>query len=494
MSIDAATLLRFPIDPSQLGSPDWWLLQLERSLLAKRPKLQLLADYANGASPLMDIAETVREAYVNFQRRARTNFAELSVDVMLDRTHVAAIRTGAEGDDFGDQLAWEMWQANQLDADSPALHRAAFTMGEAFAIVGDVDPMIGAPLVTIEDPRSIAIARDPMRRRQIRSALKVFTDEWTGRDHGYLYMRGEGGQRAVVLRAERAASRGSGGWHWLGDPQVLPFSQVPVVWFPNQLDIDGRTFWGEFEKHTDVLDRINTTVLQRLVIAAMQAFRQRVLKGLPVHDKDGNEINYEGLFSADPAALWQVPENVDIWESSITDLSPLLMAARDDIKDFAAVTRTPLPALSPDAANQSAQGSQMIWAGHISKCLDRMESLSESWEQVTALQFLWLGDDARASRRDMEVVWTPPDIPSMSERFDAASKAKAAGVPSSYIMANIVGMTPQEMRRYADEMAAEAEVDAAGAVDTADPTSDLPADPHMDPASPDAMPPDGMDA
>jgi len=492
VTTDASMLLRTPVDPSVLSSPDWWLYQLELSLLRKRPGLQVLADYATGQAPLMDIAESVRTAYANFQRRARTNFAGLAVDVMLDRTHVAAIRTGADGDGLGDQMAWDIWQANQLDADSNALHRSCFEMGEAFAIVGDVDPDIGAPLITIEDPRQIAIARDPMRRRQIRTALKTFTDEWTGWDHAYLYMRGESGGPAYVLRAERSRSFGAGGWHWLGEPQALPFGQVPVVWFPNQLDIDGITYWGEFEQHTDVLDRINSTVLQRLVTGAMQAFRQRMLKGLPVHDANGAEIDYDGMFAADPAALWQVPAGVEMWESQITDMTPMLMAARDDIKDFAAVTRTPLPALSPDAANQSAQGSEIVWSGHISKVIDRMSALSESWEQVTRLAFLWLGDEARASRRDMEVLWTPPDIPSMSERFDAASKAKAAGVPQSYIMANIVGMTPQEMRRYADEMAATAVESAGPAASVTATTQDPPQDPsaggEQDPGSGDPMP------
>jgi hypothetical protein len=481
MTIDASVLLRVPVDPSSLGSPDWWLLRLEQALLAKRPGLVRLARYAAGDAPLMDIADKARDAYVAFQRRARTNFAGLAVDVMLDRTHVAAIRTGADGDETGDRIAWDLWQANELDADSTALHRACFSMGEAFAIVGDVDPETGMPLITIEDPRTIAIARDPLRRRRIRTALKVFTDDWTGLDHAYLYVRGEDGQPATVRRAERAASRGSGGWQWIGGPESLPFSQVPVVWFPNQLDIDGYTFWGEFEQHTDVLDRINTTVLQRLVTGAMQAFRQRVLKGLPITDAQGKAIDYEGLFAADPAALWQVPANVEVWESQVTDMTPMLLAARDDIKDFAAATRTPLPALNPDAANQSGQGTELVKSGLVAKIVDRQASLSESWEQVLQLAFLWSGDTARAEVRDMEIVWAPADIPSLSERFDAASKATAAGVPTPYVMANVVGMSPQEIARY--DLDEEPETGEPEPVGPAEPEDADPEDGPEQPAS-----------
>jgi hypothetical protein len=133
----------------------------------------------------------------------------------------------------------------------------------------------------------------------------------------------------------------------------------------------------------------------------------------------------------------------------------MLMAARDDIKDLAAVTRTPLPSLMPDGANQSAANSELVESGLIFKAIDRMTALSEPWEQLQQLQFLWAGDVERAARRDMEILWMPPSIPSMAERFDAASKAQAAGLPDAYIRRNVLGMTPQEIARYAAEPAAQ---------------------------------------
>jgi len=450
VTVDAFAVDRTPLREAGVESPGWWVHQLDRALARKKPRLNLLLSYDEGNAPLMEIAPSVREAYAVFQKRARTNFASLVVDAMVDRIQVAGMRTGAEGDEYGDALAWDWWQANELDADANVLHRSCFVMGEGFVIVGDLDPDTGVPTVTVEDPRQIAVATDPMRRRRVRAALKRFTDEWTGLDHAYLYLRGEQGMPALVFRAQNSRRRG---WEWLGEPQVLPFSQAPVVWFPNQLGINGRSVFGEFEKHIDVLDRINSTVLQRLVTGAMQAFRQRILKNLPKYNAAGQEIDYEGMFAADPAALWNLPEGVDVWESQVTDLTPMLLAARDDIKDLAAVTRTPLPSLIPDGANQSSANTDLVESGLIFKAIDRMTALSEPWELVQQLQFLWAGDAMRAARRDMEVLWMPPSIPSMAQRFDAASKAKDAGLPDSYIHRNILGMTPQEMSRYAAEAA-----------------------------------------
>lgn len=457
MTVQPFAVDRVPLKDTGMESPGWWHTQLSQSLMRKRPRLDLLLNYDQGNAPLMDIAQSARTAYLDFQKRARTNFASLVVDAMIDRIQVAGIRTGASGDEYGDQVAWDWWQANQLDAEANVLHRSVFVMGEGYAIAGDLDPETGVPVVTVEDPRQVAAAGDPLRRRALRAALKQFTDEWTGRDHAYLYLRGDNGSPATVYRAERTVNRG---WEWLGQPQFLPFSQVPVVWFPNQLGIDGKSVFGEFEKHLDVLDRINSTVLQRLVTASMQAFRQRILKNLPTEDEDGEPIDYEGMFPADPAALWTVPDGVDVWESQLTDLNPMLLAARDDIKDLAAVTRTPLPSLIPGGENQSSSNTELVESGLIFKAVDRMTALSESWEQLQQLQFLWAGDTERASRRDMEILWMPPSIPSLSERFDAAAKAKAAGLSDSFIQRNVLGMSPQEMARYAAEAAAMTSVPA----------------------------------
>lgn len=462
-------LERSPLDPRQKGSPDWWLRELHKRMIAKRPRLELLARHAVGDSPLLDLPPDAREAFISFQKRSRTNFAGLSVEVMLDRMKLAGIRTGAKGDALGDSEAWDIYQANQLDADSPAHHRASLQMGESYVIVGDLDDELDAPLITIEDPRNIAIARDPQRRRRIDRAAKSFVDEWTGNEHAYLYERGFDGDPATCRRAEIVKGNRAAGWQWIGEAQELPFSQMPIVWFPNRLDIDGKTYWGEFQQDLDVLDRLTTDILQRLVITAMQAFRQRMLKGLPLKDKDGVTIDYSGLFPADPAALWMAPKDVEVWESAGYDPTPLSIVIKDDLTHFAAQTRTPLPALQPDAANQSGANSEMVWKGHIAKCLDRMNTLSEGWEEVFQLAFLWKDDTTRARRRDMEMLWMPPEIPSLSERWDAAAKAQAAQMPEDYIRLHIVGMSPQEISRYKAE-AALAAMEAAAAP----PPGDLP--------------------
>lgn len=435
-----------PIDTQIPGSPGWWFNKLLTDLEGRRWRLDKLDAYYRGDCDLPESAEGAREAYRRFQSKARSNFAQLIVDATRERMSVVGFRTGAEGDEESDGEAWRIWQGNGMDEESGLLHQASLTMGDAYGIVGGVDPETGVPLITAEDPRQVITAHDPQRRRRTVAALKVFEDELSGLDAAVLFLPG------VVWRAvrRRASSQRLSGWDWDGDPEGLPFPVVPVVRFGNRADLFGRT-QGEFEGALDTLDRINHMLLQRLVIATIQAFRQRVIKAdLPPTDPEGNPIDYNGLFSPAPGAMWVIPPDADIWESQQTDLTGILSAVRHDIQDLAASTRTPLFYLTPDAANGSAEGASLAREGLVFKTRDRLVAAGESWEQVMRLAFLFSGQGDHA-RSDMEVLWAPPERFSLSERYDAASKAQTAGVPWSTVMQSVLQFSPQEVQRLAAE-------------------------------------------
>jgi hypothetical protein len=329
-------------------------------------------------------------------------------------------------------------------------------MSQAFMIVGPVDPDIEAPLITTEDPREVVVETDPRRRRKVLAGLKMFRDDVYGADRAFLYLPGK------VYRAAKDVREGSDdlvasveGWEW-EDTVDLPALVVPVVPFVNRPNMAGQGI-GEFESHLPLIDRINYSVLQRLEIATMQAYRQRAVKGdLPTHDAQGNEVDYDNIFEAGPGALWQLPANVDIWESGQVDLGPIRQSVIDDERALAAVSGTPLYRFSPDAAAGSAEGASLQREGLVFKATDRITQASESLEAVMSLAFLFTGDTERARRGDMEVLWAPPDRVTMAEKYDAAVKALAAGETWRSVMQDVLGKTPQQIARMEGERAAEA--------------------------------------
>lgn len=464
------------IDATEPGSPGWWAKRLLGKLNERRPGYQDLEDYYTGeALAPVTASKAVKDAYKRLMGLARTNFSELIVEAVRERMVPVGFRTGADDDELGDAEAWRIWQANALDADAALVHRASLTMGDGYVIVGAPDPGNGgAPLITPEDPREVIVERDPAYRRRVLAGLKVFSDDVEGLERMFLYLPGfvlRGSRRPPVPGTEsRMVGQGPDdleGWDWDGEPERLPAPVVPVIPFPNR-DSLGRRSFGEFEPHVPILDRINYTILSRLEVATLQAFRQRGLKGnFPENDAEGNPIDYDDIFAADPGALWLLPETAEVWESGQVDLGPIRQAIRDDVQDLAAVTRTPLFYLTPEAANGSAEGAALAREGLVFKTQDRITQASEAWEAVMSLAFLFAGDEERARRGDMEVLWAPPERFSMAERYDAAVKAQAAGVPWRAVMTDVLQFSPQQVDRMESQRATDAFLLGAGVTEPA---------------------------
>lgn len=436
------------LDVTTPDTAGWWLARLSAKLNDARPGYQMLDDYFAGSAPVPSIAtKAVRQAYQRLMRMARTNFAELVVEALRERVQPNGFRTGAEGDEVDDHTAWNIWQKNSLDADFALITSACFSMGVSYGMVGDVDDELGVPVMTPEDPRQVITEQDPVRRRKAIAGLKMWTEGTE--DTAYLYL--DSGD--VVRFMKHSKDTEVANFEVDQVMTIPPF--VPIVRFACRADMFGNTR-GEFEPHLGILDRINFTVLNRLEIATLQAFKQRAIKGLPDLDREGNEIDYDDMFSADPGALWKLPATADIWESGAVDLGPIRQAIRDDVQDLAAVTRTPLFYLSPDAANGSAEGASLAREGLIFKAKDRLAQLGESVEQWMSMAFLMAGDTVRANRADMEVLWSPPERFTLAERYDAASKAQAAGVPWRTAMQSVLQFGPQEIERMEAERAADA--------------------------------------
>lgn len=436
-------------------SDAWWLESLGKKLYGRFDRVELLDRYYRGSPPLPEGADNATSAYQKFQRKARMNFAELVVEATRQRMNPIGFRTGADGDANGDREARRIWNYNDLAVESADVHQMMLALGDAYVIVGQDDD--GQPVISAEDPRQVVTASDPKMRRKIVSGLKVFRDEQAGVDLAYLYLPGR------VRRAYKTSSKvapvltmgfRANDWSWVDGGELLPASMdgvVPVVRFRNARGM------GEFEMHLDHLDRINHMVLQRMVVATMQAFRQRAIQGdLPTHDQEGNLIDYNQLFVADPGALWTMPEGVNIWESTQADLGPLLEAVHADVMHLAAVTFTPAHYMLSDSGRQagSAEAAQLTREGLVFKTEDRIARATIGWKQTMSLAFRWAGDAKRADLTALEPIWAPAERLTLAERADAASKA--LDVPWRTKMLELWGFSPEVVDRMETERGADA--------------------------------------
>lgn len=453
-------------------SDGWWLDRLYAQLKVQQRRCQELQDRYEGNSPLPFVSDIQRDAVKWFVEKSRTNFERLIVTAVLSRLRIAGIRTAVDSDEGGDADAFTTWKKAHGKLFTLDVHKMMLAMSRGYIIVGkDSD---GNLLVTAEDPRLVTHISDPANPYKVLASLKLFHDDVNDEDVAYLYLPG----RAEVAKRSRKVTAGSAdvkfnanAYYWdrniLDDlgvithegasgpiPELAEFDGdgnvtgglVPVVPFVNE---DGMS---EFEPFLNVIDRINQQILQRMTIATVQAFKQRAFKGLPQNDPvTGQKIDYDAIFVADPGAIWNIPASVDIWESGQVDLGPILLAIRDDIKDLAATSGTPLYTVTPDAANGSAEGASLQREVITFKVESRQDRTEPSHELVTELMFRMLGDDKRGTAGSIEMIWAPAERWSMSERANAIAQTKGV-IPRYQQLTEIWGMDPAQADRAMSEL------------------------------------------
>lgn len=440
-------------------TPVEWLPILTKRLDDRAPRVKLLRDYGNGRAPLPEMGKNTKASWVAFQKKARTDFGGLCIGSLADRIRVNGITVGDAESVESDQ-ARRIWRDNRMDVQLADMVEDYLTTSVGYLVVGAGS---NGAVITREEPELFYAAPDPLRPMKARAAVKVWRDADALLDFALVWAPGA---RQLFSRPSASTDgvlirRASGEWVARADVEVYD-GDVPVFIF------ERKSGQGLVEPHLDVIDRINLGKLQRLVTTAMQAYRQRAIKGdLPEKDESGNPIDWAKTFEPAPGALWDLPEGIDIWESSPTDIRPLLDGETQDARDFAAVTRTPISVFVPDGANQSAEGAANATAGQVAQAENEIDRLEPGIEVALVYALRIEGVDLPPDVT-VDVFFQPPAYVSLSEKYAAAAQAKAAGVPIKTIMRTILGYSPEQIAT-ADQERAEEQLAAAVLVAAATP-------------------------
>lgn len=448
-----------PIDVVTPDSPGWWLKKCHTKLEARNKRIVPLFKRYEGDAPMPTSMIAAPETAKRFYRTSRTNFADLVIKAVTYRLKVARIQTALDDGEIGDVEAWKAWRKAGMLVEGPDIIRNAIVAGDGYAIVADDG---GTPAATSEDPRQVVTIHDPVRQSKIRAGAKFFHDDDLDLDLAYLHRPG----RIWVARRERKttgrtqAVRFSAAWDWSdehGGEEGLALPEgfeadVTIVRYRNDEGV------GDFERHTDILDRVDHLILQGMVVVTLQAFKQRAIKvpkkDMPDKDPEtGEEIDYNDVLSADPGALWQLPETAEMWESGAVDVTPITTMISKEIERISAVTFTPLSMFTPEGANQSAQGASLVREGMTFKVEDKQERVGEAMARTASLIFRMAGGEltAAADPETIRIGWAPAERFSLAERGDAAVKAKASGVPWRTIMIDIWQFSPEQVVRMETE-------------------------------------------
>lgn len=465
-----------PVDPTQPDSPGWWMNFLankfvqrdrtydfaddpfaprERDVIfrTRRQRFDWLWRYFIGRPPLPYIPPEHQEHFHKALRKANACYAPMCVDAMLDRMSVTGVRTSAQDGPQGDQLGRSIMEASGFTAAIKEALTFLFVMSEAYMMVVPAMPgaMDKTPLITAEDPRLCIGEPDPGNPMQLQAALKLGFDDVRKRVVAYIYP-GDGWRYQASQPSTEwiGITVSAAGFVWdcppVYMPELIPYGGVPIVRLVNAHGM------GEYEKWLDLLDRINETILERLVIAKFQSFRQRGLIGDIEGDEDDEDsptekIDWSNIFSASPGSLWRLPSGSQFWEGGQTDLSGIRASIKDDVQEFAACTRTPLHLVTPDVAAQSAEGSSLMREGIVFKTRDRRDRINPGLVALWKMAFALAGQP----KTQVTMLWGNIENYSLAEKAQAVQQTRGI-LSRPRQLSMIMEMTPDEIAENAQEL------------------------------------------
>ena len=402
----------------------------------QRQRAGFYQDYYDGEADVPVLMNTdERQTFVRFLRESGANWAELVVNAVAERLSVEGFRFGA-----GSDLAWLMWQANSMDADSQLVQIDALVGGSGFVLVQPDEANPTGVSITAESPMEATVLYEPGNRRRRMAGFKQFIDPMAQ-------------STDVLILPDLIAV-----WQpQARNPDVAPnpagvVGLVEVIPQPRT----SRPPRSELHSATAIVDRIQTTIFNRLVGTDFSAFRQIWATGVKMArdvigtSEDGTEITKLRRPYDVGADRLLVNENPDGRFGALPGdpLAGYLAAVEQDIHQLAGITQTPPHYLVSSMINLSADAIRAAEAGLTSKVSRRALFIGEAYEEIERIALGLVGNPA-ATDVQAEVIWRDFETRSEGQRVDALVKMRTLGVPLEVLWEKW-GATQQETDRWAE--------------------------------------------
>lgn len=439
-----------------VGSPDWWLARLYKKLIERQQIIDRFEDYYCGDHPLPWLPEQARQEFRRILAMTRTNVMGLVCDSTAERMEIQGFRIGDQPE--ADKETWRIWQANNLDSGFDQGILDALITGQSYLLVAPNPKDPKTPLAWMEHPSQAIVEAVPGSNGRERAAgLKVWIDDWTDQIMATLYLpsglykyQAQKPPAGLQMPSRDWSRRAVPGEAW---PAPNALGVVPLIEIPNR----PRTLIGgisELADVTDIQDRINKTVADRLITQDFGAFPQKWAIGWPDVDEQGNPATKIDVGRNRMVSTSAIETKFGQWDAA--PLDPYSLAKKEDVKDIASRTRTPAQYLLGEMSNVNGETLKASESGLVSKvrqCCRYVGERAEDGVRLMRRAANLSGDDA-----SMETIWRNPEYRTDAELVDALTKMAALGVPDEVLWQRW-GATPQEIERWKSINAANASND-----------------------------------
>jgi len=425
-----------------LVSDMWLLRQSERTVLDN------IYDYMLGRRGFPKVPENSEREVHELSQLAMKNVLPLVRDAFVQNLCVVGYRSALAKEN---SPAWNMWQANRMDARQVEVYRPAVTYGAAYVVV-TADDELGA-LWRPRSPRQLlAVYEDPQTDQWPQYAFEMWVDNTDAKprrkamiyDETYMYPLDLGEVPASSINFDPNSidfARTLGSMS-ADEPIAHGADHCPVVRFINARDADD-VIVGEISPLLVLQRALNSVNFDSMIVSRFGAFPQKVITGW---SGTASEV-----LSASARRVWAF-DDPDVKTQSFpsADLGQYDSKLTEMLEFIATVAQVSPAKLNPKLSHVSADALAAAEANEQRKTESKRDTFGESWEQCFRLSGQIIGDMTTAEDDASEVVWRSTEARSFAAVVDGVQKLAASGVPIEELIDMIPGVTQQKIMAIKD--------------------------------------------
>lgn len=439
------------------------LRTLGKKLDDQSATLNKLDRYYTGDQPVAFIPDEVRRLVGRRLFNVVLNFAEMALESLGQRLDVEGFRLGG-APEANDEL-WELWQANDMDEESPVLHDESMLYGYSAVSVWAHEDDETVPVYSVESPHQVAFDYDPATRQR-RASLK----RWVEGDEACANLFLPDGLLKYRTKAGVGGVAPLEGWV-LADALENPMGAVAMVPYRNKPRTKAPDGRSEIAPLLGPADAINKLATDLMVTADFHATPRRFMTNLMLTTNPGERerlrqevTEYVDLLSKGRTLIGG--QGTEFGQLAAADLSNFTGSIRMFVGFFAALAAMPPHEVGITTENPaSAEAIRSSETLKVKRAERKQRVLGGSHEDVQRLGVAVKRGVKVAELPSeffaMETIWRDAATPTVAQAADAAVKLKGAEIIDDETAQEMVGIGPtqrSQIKGRRDAAAAQAAV------------------------------------